>query len=69
MMGDDDSINPYADGKGAQTNLPSPSTMSWDGFTSSGTGADTSSGEILNHVSVDRAEKPLLMVLISLETF
>lgn len=59
MMGDDYRINPYADGKGAQTNSPSPSTMSWDGFTSSGTGADTSSGEILNHVSVDRAEKPL----------
>ncbi|KAK9949414.1 hypothetical protein M0R45_004938 [Rubus argutus] len=49
----------HHDGKGAQTNSSSPSTMSWDGFTSSGTGADTSSGEILNHVSVDRAEKPL----------
>ncbi|XP_024182286.1 ubiquitin carboxyl-terminal hydrolase 17 isoform X2 [Rosa chinensis] len=46
-------------GIGAHTSATSPSTISWDGFTSSGTGADTSSGEILNHVSVDRAEKPL----------
>ncbi|XP_050371388.1 ubiquitin carboxyl-terminal hydrolase 17-like [Argentina anserina] len=44
----------------ADTNSTSPSTVLWDGLTSSGTGADTSSGEISNRISVDRAEKPLL---------
>ncbi|KAL6225095.1 hypothetical protein ACLB2K_003947 [Fragaria x ananassa] len=41
-------------GIGARASLTSPSTVSWDGFSSSGTGADTPSGEI-----VDRAVKPL----------
>ncbi|KAL6222845.1 hypothetical protein ACLB2K_006235 [Fragaria x ananassa] len=41
-------------GIGACTSSTSPSTVSWDGFSSSGTGADTPSGEI-----VDRAVKPL----------
>nr|XP_011468537.1 PREDICTED: ubiquitin carboxyl-terminal hydrolase 17 [Fragaria vesca subsp. vesca] len=41
-------------GIGARASSTSPSTVSWDGFSSSGTGADTPSGEI-----VDRAVKPL----------